>query len=163
MEAPLSEPVFTRGMKTLSRPDDFMLHGKLGIDFLSVSALIYPNKKVRLLLIRSRPNFYMISDNPIVSLGIVDCWLYTRRIALKTYYQKEDMDMPAYTPVEFNYLDTLAKTFIIPARQSQFIHKFTFNNALVRRIAIAMNTNSASSTENSFWHQQFDIRQIRIL
>ena len=76
------------------------------------------------------------------------------------------MDMRAYTPVELNCLETLAKTFIIPARQNQFIQENIFNNAPVRRIAIAMNTNSAftgSYTKNPFWYQQFDLRQIKIL
>ena len=63
--------------------------------------------KIRLRRIRARPNFYMISDNPNVSLGIVDCSLYTRRIALKDDYHKKRMDMLAYTPVEFNSLETL--------------------------------------------------------
>ena len=160
MEAPLSEPFFTRRMKMLSRPDGFMLYGKLGVDFFSTSELLYPNMKIRLRLIRARPNFYMISDNPTVSLGIVDCSLYTRRIALKDDYHKKGMDMLAYTPVEFNYLETFAKTFIIPARQNQFIQENIFNNAPVRRIAIAMNSNSAftgSCTENPFWYQQFDL------
>ena len=75
MEASLSESFFTRRMKMLSRPDDFMLYGKLGVDFFSTSEMLYPNMKVRLRLIRARPNFYMISDNPNVSLGIVDCSL----------------------------------------------------------------------------------------
>ena len=111
----------------------------------------------------------MISDNPNVSIGIVDCSLYTRRIALKDDYHKKRLDMLAYAPVEYNYLETLAKTFIIPAipaRQNHFIQENIFNNALIRRIAIAMNTNSAftgSFTENPFWYQQFDLRQIRIL
>ena len=164
MEVPLSEPFFTRRMKMLSRPDGFMLYGKLGFDFFCTSELLYPNMKVRLRLIRAKPNLYMISDNPNVSLGIVDCSLYTR-IALKDDYLKKRMDMLAYTPVEFNYLETLAKTFIIPARQNQFVQENFFNNAPVRRIAIAMNTNSAfigSYTENPFWYQQFDLRQIRI-
>ena len=59
--------------------------------------------------------------------------------------------MLAYTPVEFNYLETLARTFIIPARQNQFIQENIFNNAPVRRIAIAMNTHfvfTGSYTEN---------------
>ena len=74
--------------------------------------------------------------------------------------------MLAYTPLEFNYLETLAKTFIIPARQNQFIQENIFNNAPIGRIAIAMNTNFAftgSYTENPFWYQQFDLRQIIIL
>ena len=53
------------------------------------------------------------------------------------------MDILGHTPVEFNYLESLAKTFIIPARQNQFIQENIFNNAPVRRIAIAMNTNPA--------------------
>ena len=63
-------------------------------------------------------------------------------------------------------METLAKTFIIPARQNQLIQENIFNNAPVHRIAIAMNTNSAftgSYTENPFWYQEFDLRKIRIL
>ena len=166
MEAPLSEPFFTRRMKMLSRPDGFMLYGILRIDFFSTSDLLYPNMKVRLGLIRARPIFYMISDNPNVSLAIVDCSLYTRCIGLKDDYPRKRMDMLAYTSVEFNYLETIAKTFINPARQYQLIRKNIFINAPVRRIAIAMNTNSAFSgffTKNLFWHQQFALRQVRKL
>ena len=92
MEAPLSEPFFTRRMKMLSRPDGFLLYGKLGVDFFSTSQLLYPNMKVRPRLIRATPSFYMISDNPNVSLRIVDCSIYTRRIALKVDYHKKRMD-----------------------------------------------------------------------
>ena len=72
--------------------------------------------------------------------------------------------MLACAPVEYNYMETLAKTFIIQSSQTQFIQEKIFNNALIRRIAIAMNTNSAftgSFTENPF--QQFDLKQIIIL
>ena len=138
----------------------------MGINFFSTSELLYSNTKNRLRLIRARPIFYMMSDNPNVSLGIVDCSLYTRRIGLKDDYHKNRMDMLAYAPVENNYLETLAKAFIIPARQTQFIQENIFNKAPIRRIAIAMNTNSAftgSFTEKPFWYQQFHLRQIRIL
>ena len=150
----------------LGRPDGFMLYDKFGVDLFSTSELLYPNKKISLRLIRARPNFYMFSDNINVSLGIVDCSLYTRRVALRDDYHKKRMDKFAYTPVEFNYLETLARTFINPARQSQFIQKNTSNNAPIRRIAIAMNTNSpftGSYTVNPFWYQQFDLRQTRYL
>ena len=63
-------------------------------------------------------------------------------------------------------METLAKTFIIPARHNQFTQENIFNKAPVRRIAVAMNTNSAftgSYTENRFWYQQFELRQSRIL
>ena len=102
----------------LSRPDGFILYSKLAVDFFSTSELLYSNMKIRLRLIRARPNFYMISDNPNVSPGIVDCSHYTRRIALTVVYPKKRTDMLAYTLVEFNYLETFTKTFIIPARQN---------------------------------------------
>ena len=79
-----------------------MLYGKLGNNFFSNSELLYPNMKYRLQLIRDRPNFYMISENPNVSLGIEDCSLYTRCIALKDDYHKKRMDMLAYAPVDHN-------------------------------------------------------------
>ena len=74
----------------LSRPDRFMLYRKLGVDFFSSSDLLYPNNKSSLRLIRARQSFYMISDNRNVSLGIVDCSLYTRRIALVDDYHKKE-------------------------------------------------------------------------
>ena len=166
MGAPLSESFFTRRMKMLSRPDGFMLYGKLGVDFFTTSELLYPNMRISLRLIRTRPNFYMISDNPNDSLGIVDCSLYTRCIALKDDYHKKRMDMLVYIPVEFNYLETFAKICIIPARQNQFIQENIFSNAPAHRIAIAMNNNSAFTgfyTVNRFWYEQIYLTQIRIL
>ena len=143
-----------------------MSYGKLGVDFFSTFDLFYPNMKIRLRLLRARPNFYIISDNPNVSLGIVDCSLYTRHISLKDDYHKKRKDTLAYTPVEFIYWETLAKTFIIPARQNHFFQENILNNAPVRRIAIAMKTNSAftgSYTKDPFWYQPFELRQFRIL
>ena len=140
-------------MKLYSRLDGFMLYGKLGIDFLTTSELLSSNMKVRIRLIRARPNLYMISENHNVSLDIVDCSLYTRHVMLKEDYHKKRMSQRAYAPVEYNYMETLAKTFTIPARQNQFIQENIFKNAPIRRIAIAMNSNSAftgSFAENAF-------------
>ena len=121
MEAPLAEPFFTRRMKILSRPDCFMLYGKLGVDFFSISDLLYPNMKVRLRLNRARSNFYMISDNPNISLGIVDCSLYTRRIALKDDYHKKRMDMLFYIPVESTLWKLLQRLLsFLPDKTSSF-------------------------------------------
>ena len=68
----------------------------------------------------------MMSDNSIVSLGIVDCSVYTRRIAFNNIYHKKRMEILAHTPVEFNNMETPAETSIIPAIQNQFIQKKTF-------------------------------------
>ena len=166
MEAPPSEPFFAKRMKMLSRPDGFMLYGKLGVDFFSTSELPYPNMKIWSRMIRAGPKFYMISENPNVRFRIVHSPPFTRRIALTDDYQKERKDMLPYTLVELNHIENLAETFIIPARKNQFIHENNFNKAPARQIAIAMNTNSAfrgSYTENSFQFQHFDLRQFIIL
>ena len=85
---------------------------------------------------------------------------------LREDYHKKRMSQLAYTPVEYNYMETLAMTFINPARQNQFIQENMFNNAPVRRKAIAMNSNYAFTgffAENPFSYQQFNLREIRKL
>ena len=112
---------FAERMKMHSTLDGFMLYGKLGINFLTTTELLYPNMRIRIRLLRARPNFYIISENPNVSLGFVDCFLYTRRVILKQDYHKKKMSQLAYAPVEYNYVETLAKICIIPVRQNQFV------------------------------------------
>ena len=119
----LENPFFTGRMKVDSRPEGFMLYGKLGNDFRTKSDLLYPNMEVGIRLNRARPNFYTISENPDVSLGFVDCSLYTRRVMLKEDYHKKRMSQLPWAPVDYNYMVTLAKTFIIPSRQNQFVHE----------------------------------------
>ena len=68
--------------------------------------------------------------------------------------------------MEFSYLETLAKIFIIPATENQFNQKRLFIDAPVGRIVFAMNTTSVftgSYTKNPIWYQQFHPKQIKIL
>ena len=74
----------------------------------------------------------MISDNPNVCFRFADCSLYTRCIPLKDGYHERRKDGLAYTPVEDNYLEILAKMLIIPAEQNQFAQEDIFNKAPVR-------------------------------
>ena len=76
------------------------------------------------------------------------------------------MDMFFYTVAECNYLETLAKTFIIPARRNQFIQEYIFNNSPALQIASAMKTTTAFTgfyTENPLCYQHSGIRQLKIL
>ena len=91
----LEVPFSLEEMKSYRRPDGFMLYGKLGIYFLTTSELLYWKMKVRIKLMRARPNFYMIGENPNVSLGFVDCSLYTRGVMLKGDYHKKKTPQPA--------------------------------------------------------------------
>ena len=69
-------------------------------------------------------------------------------------------------PARYNFTEVLSKTFIIPNNQNQFIHENIFNNAPIRRIAIAMNTNTAFTGTlgtNPFHYRKFDLREVRIV
>ena len=114
------------------------MYGKFGVDFFSTSEFLYPNMKFMLPVIRARPNFYLISDSSNVSHEIFDCSLFTRRIPLKDVDQKKAMGMLRFTPVDFSYRETLAKTFIVPAGRNQFNKENFFNKAPVRRIGLCI-------------------------
>ena len=118
-EALLSEPFFTRRMKLLIRPDGFMLYGKLGVDFFSNSELLYPTMQVRLRGIRAIPRFYMISDNPKGNLGIVDCSLHTRRIALLGNHHTKRVEI--IIPREVQFFGDSGKDFS-HSRKTESIH-----------------------------------------
>ena len=63
-------------------------------------------------------------------------------------------------------METIERFFIIPYRQSQFTQENLFYNAPIRRVAVAMNTNSAfagSFHENPFSYQQLYLRELRII
>ena len=85
----------------------------------------------------------MLSDNANVSLKIVDSSLFTRKISVAEpnhQYLQRNLERE---PAHYNYMETIAKTFIIPSRQNQFIQENVFNNAPIRKITVAMNTNLA--------------------
>ena len=84
---------------------------KMRVDSFSTSALLYPKIEIRLRIFSSRPNVYMISENPNFSLAIVGRSRYTRRITLSDDYPEKRKDTLAYTHVECIYLETLIKTF----------------------------------------------------
>ena len=76
------------------------------------------------------------------------------------------MDFLAYTPAEFNNLETPAETFTIPARKNWLNKENIFDEAPVCWIAGTMSTNSAFTrlyTENPIWYQQFDLGPIEML
>ena len=161
-----SDEVFKERSKNIADDQVVTLYGRLAIDFFQCEKMLMPGTRIRLKLIRSRPNFYMLSANPNVSLKIQDCSLFTRRVALnENYFQILKMQL-SNMPASYNFMETIARTFIIPSRQNLFIQENVFNNAPIRRIAIAMNTNSSftgSYPGNPFHYQKFDLRELRII
>ena len=63
----------------------------------------------------------MLSDNPKVSLKINDCSLFTRKILVaepRRQYLQWNWEKNF---AQYSVFETLARTFIIPSRQNQFI------------------------------------------
>ena len=71
---------FTDRADSLGTRITFSLYGRLAIDLFICEKFLQPIIKVRIKLIQARPNFYVLSDNPNVSMKFVDCLLFTRKI-----------------------------------------------------------------------------------
>ena len=141
-------------------------YGKLAFDLFQCEDLLLPNTKVRLKLIRARHNLYMISYNPHVSLKVLDCSLFTRGVVVNEVYHQTIKYQLTHQPACYNFMETIARTFIISSGQNQFFQENVFNNAPITRVAIAMNTNSpfmGHFQENPFHYQKFGLRELRIV
>ena len=113
------------------------------MDLFTCQKLLRPRTKDRIELIRARPNFYMLSDNSNVSMKIVDFSLLTRRIKVIESYQQYMQWNLAKEHAHYNYMETIAKTFIIPSRQNQLIQEDVFKTLqqrekLLQRIQIQL-------------------------
>ena len=107
----------------------------------------------------------MLSDNSNVSLGILDCSLYTRRIALTDDYHKKRMDMLANIAVMFKQLE--ASKVLYHSRWTKPVHPrkdfqqcSSSSNCYCNECKLCI---TGPYTENQFWYQKFDLRQLRIL
>ena len=70
--------LFTGRANSLGSGITFLLYGRIANDMFTCEKILLPKTEVRIKLIRARPIFYRLSDNPIVCLKIVDCSLFTR-------------------------------------------------------------------------------------
>ena len=68
---------FTDRANSLGSGITFSLFRRLAIKLFTCEKLLLPNTIVRIKLIRANSNFYLLSDEPNVSLKIVDCSLFT--------------------------------------------------------------------------------------
>ena len=142
-------------------------YGKLAVDLFTCEKLLLPNTSVRIRLVRSRPNFYVLGnpeDN--IHAEIIEASLFTRQVAVDDKSMRKIQQNLLREPARYNFSEVLGKTFIIPNGQNQIIQENIFNNAPIRRLALAMNTNTAftgSRDSNPFHYQKFGLREIKIV
>ena len=92
--------------------------------------------------------------------------LFTRQVVIEDRIFKHLHNSLQLRPAQYNFSELLAKTFVIPNEQNQYNHENIFNNAPIRRLAIAMNTNTGftgSLKTNPFLYHKFNLRSIRIV
>ena len=126
----------------------------------------YIKTKVRIKLIRARPNFYMLSYYSSVSLKIVHFSVFTGRVLVaEPNHQYLQWNVERET-AHCTYMETIARTFIIPSHQNQFIQEIVFNNDPIRKTVIAHTINLAVANffhENHFNDQHFSLRELKII
>ena len=98
--------------------------------------LLLPNTKVRLKLIRARPNFYMTFYNPHVSVKVFDCSLITRNVVVNEVYHRTIKYQLTHQPACYKFMEKIALTFFIPSGLNQFYQENVFNNAPFRRVLL---------------------------
>ena len=94
----------------------------------------------------------------------VDCSLFSRRVLVAEPNHKYLQCNLEREPAQHNYMETIARTFIIPSRQNQFIQEFNFKNASIGILAVAMKANSAVAGcfhKNPSSYQKLHLRELR--
>ena len=69
------------------------------------------------------------------------------------------------SPAMYRYNEVIAKTFPASNGQVSWKHEDLFMKEPIRRLAIAMNTNTAfvgNRVQNPFWNQKFDLSEITV-
>ena len=91
------------------------------------------------------------------SLKFLTVLFFTRSVVVYEVYHQTIKYQLTHQPACYNSMETIARTFFIASGQNQFIQEKVFNNASIRQIAIAMNTNSAFTGhyhENPFHYRK---------
>ena len=108
----------------------------------------------------------MISYNRDVTVKVLDFSLFTRRVVVnEVYHQNIKYKLP-HKLACYNFVEKIARTFNISSGQNQFIQETVFNKAPIRRVAIAINTDSVFTGRfqgNPFHYQNFVSRELRIV
>ena len=91
--------------------------------------------------------------------------LYARKLAVSENVLTSIEKVLLKSPARYKYTEVIPKTFVIPGGQQSWKYEDIFSKEPIRRMAIAMNTNTAfagSNDTNPYHYQKFDLRSITI-
>lgn len=144
------------------------LVGELVIDPFRCDKLLVPNVSIRIKLLRSSPNFCLLSSEITKNFAVKmkSASLLVRNMTVsESSYKAITATLSSKNQARYVYPEITEKTFIIPQNQNQFIKENIFNNDPIRRLAIAMNTNTAfagSLDTNPYFYKKFGLREVKI-
>lgn len=144
------------------------LIGRLSVDFFSCDKLLLPNVSLRIKLVRSHGDFVTVSEDAgkHYTIRLSNANLYARKMTVSDHVVESIERVLTKTPALYKYTEVIPKTFVIPPGQFTWRHEDVFMKEPIRRLAIAMNTNTAfagSNVTNPFHYQKFDLRNITLL
>ena len=143
------------------------LFGRLPVDLFACDKLLLPGVTLRIRLVRAHNDFVVVSEHvdKHYRVEITDANLYARKLTVSDNVVASIEKVLLKTPAKYKYIEVIPKTFVVPGGQQTWKHEDIFMKEPIRRMAIAMNTNTAfagSNMTNPFHYQKFDMRSITI-
>ena len=158
-----------RNLNTITRQSAVQtFYGRLSVDFFTCQKLLLPNVSLRIKLVRARDDFVTISEAAMkhYTVEIVSANLFVRKMTVTDTVFTSIERALLKSPAIYEYTEVLPKTFVIPAGQNSWKHEDIYMKEPVRRMAIAMNTNTAfgaSNVHNPFYYGKHGLRSITVL
>jgi hypothetical protein len=140
----------------------------LSIDFFTCDKLILPHVELRLKLVRAADSFCIISNDAGVtySAKVIDAQLIVRKLKVADNVHLAIHKTLQSSPAQYHFLETVTRTYVVPANQSNFNKEAIMGNEPVRRLAIAIAPNasfSGSQTTNPFSYTRNGLKRIALI
>jgi hypothetical protein len=163
----LTSPVFMERKNQTKESNELHLFGRLSVDIFNCDRLLLPNTDIRIKLIKSAPNFCLISSQEVKGFKIKfqRASLHVRQMIVTPSVHRAITGALEKAPARYIYPEMRTKTFIIPGGQNQFIRENVFNSEPIRRLVLVMNKNadfSGTMATNPYNYQKFGLREVRI-
>ncbi len=162
-----TQPVFQQRLKTGLAGGNMCLYGPLCVDFFNSEKLLIPDTSLRIKLTRNREDFCLINkDGEKYMVGIEKANIFARKISLTDQVKLSVERALLKSPCRYSYIETVQKTFIIPAGQNSFTKEDIFSRMPIRRLTLAMATNqqfSGTGDTNPFHYQKFGLSRVAVM
>ena len=160
-------------------PKRYHLYGRLAVDFFNCEQLLLPKSHLRIKLEKAKKDFVLIQE-PIpntadnadlqkpyqagsIHFKITKAILFAKQMVVSENVYSSIEKAWMKSPAKYNFIETEAKTSVIPRGQNVYVRENVFNNKPIRSMVIAMNTNTAfqgNIEHNPFNYQKFGLKRV---